>query len=494
MRLPAQLEIGSYTIHLDVLTARVLRQRRRIRRWSLTALTVMVSTLALGALAWGLIPWVHGTGNLVLEPYPADTTILINGQPLAPRVNLLTLRSGAYTLEARRPNTFPRSVAITVTREQTVTLTLPPLRPIPVVQAVSLPSPHATWQHIAGDASGGWRLSAHVPATTSVQPGWGPAAIETSMRSLLHLDAGGLTRVSVLETYPVADELMTAAGTRFWATWEARQPATPPGIAGFVTIDTPEGTQIISTTQQVRGLWWAPDGRALLVARSNEHGQALWLIDVHGRRVADESALITLPGAVQSVHWQPDGLAVVVISAADAAGAAPRPGGTMSPAPTTVIPVEHAMLPTRSAVLLRMPAPGRVEATRMRAPPNRAGGAVLLAWSHTDLWWGTDTGLGLALDRITLTNGTSTRLGTLPPESVALTALPDATLRMVLAQSDGSLTVARWPEHETLFTLPEIQRAPSGLHPGGLWAGRDLLLVTGPTALWYVQIEPEALQ
>lgn len=71
--------------------------------------------------------------------------------------------------------------------------------------------------------------------------------------------------------------------------------------------------------------------------------------------------------------------------------------------------------------------------------------------------------------------------------------MPDATLRMVRAQADGTLTVERWPKAETLFTIPIIQRAPGGLRPGGLWAGRDLLIVTRPTELWYVQIEPEAL-
>jgi hypothetical protein len=220
---------------------------------------------------------------------------MIDGQPLAAGVNLLTLRSGAHTLEAQRPNTIPVSVPFMVTREQTLTLTLPPLRPIPAVQPVSLPIPNATWQQIAGDASGGWRLSARAPASTSIQPAWGPSAAEASMRSLLHLDTGGLTRLSVLETYPVADELITTAGDRFWAAWETQQPATP-GVAGFLTIGTPGGTQVISTTQQVRGLWWAPDGRALLVARSNEQGQALWLLDPQARQTAYESALITIPG------------------------------------------------------------------------------------------------------------------------------------------------------------------------------------------------------
>jgi len=492
MRLPAQLDIGPYTVHLDVLAARVLRQRRRIRRWSVTALGLTVGALALGALAWGLIPWLHGTGVLALAPYPADAALAVDGRPLESGVTLLTLRSGEHTLEVQQPNAFPVSVAFAVTRGQTVTVTLPPLRPIPSVQPVSLPSPNATWRQIAGDVAGGWRLSAESPAVAAVQPGWGPSAAAAGIRSLLHLDTGGLTRLSVLETYPVADELITPAGERFWATWETQQPATP-GIAGFLTIATPGGTQVISTTQQVRGLWWAPNGRALLVARGDEQGQALWLLDPRARRTIDEAALITIPGAVQSVHWQPDGLAAVVISATEPPTPTRPPTGTL-PATPTIAAAEHApTFPTRSAVLLRLPSTGRAEATRLRAPPNMAGGAVLLAWSATDLWWGADTGLGLALDRITLADGASTRLGALPAEIVALTALPDATLRMVLAQPDGSLTVARWPEYETLFTIPTIQLAAGGLRPGGLWAGRDLLVVGDPSTLWYVQIEPEAL-
>lgn len=491
MRLPAQLDIGPYTIHLDVLTARALRQRQRIRRWSVAVLTLVLGTLALGALAWGLVPWLHGTGVVALAPYPADATLTIDGQPLESGATLLTLRSGEHILDIQRLNTFPVSVPFTITREQTVTLTLPPLRPIPLVQPVSLPSPNATWQQIAGDASGGWRLSARAPASTTVQPGWGPSAADASIRSLLHLDAGGLTRLSVLEAYPVADEIITTTGARYWATWEVQQHTV--GVAGLLTIDTPDGTQVISTTQQVRGLWWAPGGRALLAARSNEQGQELLLVDPQGRRTNPETALITIPGTVQSVHWQPDNLAAVVVSAAEPPAPARPPAGNLPATPTAVIAESAPTFPTRSAVLIRTPSNGRAEATRLQAPPNMAGGAVLLAWSRSDLWWGADTGLGLALDRIELATGTSTRVGTLPVDIVALTTMPDATLRMVRAQADGTLTVARWPKAETLFTIPTIQRAPGGLRPGGLWAGRDLLIVTRPTELWYVQIEPEAL-
>lgn len=493
MRLPARLEVGPYTVHLDVLAARLLRQQPRIRRWSVAAFTLALSALLLGALAWGLLPWLHGTGAVALAPYPADATVTIDGQPLEAGATLLTLRSGRHTLAAQRPNAFPVTMDFTVARAQTITLTLPPLRPIPVVQPVALPGPAATWQQIAGDASGGWRLSARAPADTSVQPGWGPLAAQASIRTLLHLDAGGLTRLSVLETYPVADELITVAGDRYWAAWESSQPATP-GSAGFLTIDTPDGAQVISTTQPVRGLWWAPEGRALLVARSDAQGQALWLLDPAARQTADEPALIAISGAVQSVHWQPDGLAAVVISAAEPSAPIRPPTGRPPATPAIQTPEHAATFPTRSAVLIRMARTGRAVAVRLRAPPNMAGGAALLAWSRSDLWWGADTGLGLALDRIALVDGVSTRLGRLPDATVALTVLPDATVRIVTAQPDGRLAAARWPEGETLFTLPVIQAPVNGPRPGGLWAGRDLLLVAGPADLWYVQIEPEALE
>ncbi len=493
MRLPAQLDIGPYTIHLDVLTARVLRQRQRIRRWSMTVLGIVVGALGLGALAWGLIPWLHGTGTVALKPYPADATVMIDGQPLGSEVNLLTLRSGDHTLAAQRPGAFPAALPFTITRNQTTTLTLPPLRPIPVVQPVSLPSPQASWQQIARDAAGGWRLSARISASTAVQPGWGPSAAEASMHALLHLDAGGLTRLSVLETYPVADELVTASGDRFWATWEAQTHTPAPGVAGQLTLDTPAGTHVISTTAQVRGLWWAPDGRALLVAHSAGQGQELSLLDPRHPQLEPGAALIAIPGAVQSVQWAPDGQAAVVISAAESPAPTRPAAGNLPATPTAVHPEPAPTFPTRSAVLIRMPRDGRAEATRLRAPPNMAGGAVLLAWSSTDLWWGTDTGLGLGLDRIALTSGTSTRVGTLPDDIVALTVLPDTTLRIVCASPDGTLAVARWPEMDTLFTIPTIQIVPADLRPGGLWAGRDLLIVAGPATLWYVQIAPEAL-
>jgi len=170
--------------------------------------------------------------------------------------------------------------------------------------------------------------------------------------------------------------------------------------------------------------------------------------------------------------------------------------------------------PTRSAILIRFiddadERGAQVAVTRLQAPPNLASGAVLLAWAASsasaspehsqeqawELWWGADTGLGLALDRITLRDGSSVRMGSLPRAIVALTVRPDTSVRLLLIQPEGSLAVVRWPSLEPIFTLPTIQVPPGGaLRPGGLWAGDDLLIATSATTLWHVQVEPEALQ
>ncbi len=493
MRLPAQFDIGPYTIHLDVLAARLLRQQQRLRRWRFALLALVLVTLALGAFAWGVRPWLDGTGVVILNPYPADATLTIDDQVLAPRVNLIILPSGAHRLTAQRPGTFPVTLTVTVTRDQPVTLTLPPLRPIPRVQPVALPSPDATWQQIASDAGGGWRLSATRPDPAAGQPGWGPATAPARNRTLLHLDANGLTRMSVLAAVPVADELITATGARWWASWAAHAHPRTDG-AGVLTIDTPNATRLIATTQPLEGLWWAPAGRALLLAQRTAQGQALGLVDPQHPAAAAAPTLLPIPGAVQSVHWQPDGQAVVVISADDPPTPARPSSRTLPATPTVETNAGPPTMPTRSAVLIRLRSRGRPGVTRLQAPPNMAGGALLLAWSRTDLWWGADTGLGLALDRIVLATGQRTRSGPLPADSVALTVRPDGTLRLLRQPADGTLTVVRWPEGAVLLTLPPLPSTPAGLRPGGLWSGSDLLLVMGPTALWYVQIAPEALQ
>jgi hypothetical protein len=83
------------------------------------------------------------------------------------------------------------------------------------------------------------------------------------------------------------------------------------------------------------------------------------------------------------------------------------------------------------------------------------------------------------------------RVGRLPDTVAALTVLPDQTIRLLQIQPDGSLVVQRWPEAQSLFTLPTIQ---ANGPVGGVWQGDELVLATSANTLWYVQVQPEALQ
>lgn len=267
-----------------------------------------------------------------------------------------------------------------------------------------------------------------------------------------------------------------------------------PDVTGLLELTTPAGTRTISTTETLRGLWWAPDGRELLLAQANAQGQNLVL--VAPQRVGREPgpALITVPGVIQSVQWSPDGQAAVVLSTAE-----PAPAGRPIPSAATATPTPTqseaaTTIPTRSAVLIWRDAGGAVAATRLRAPPDRSGGVALLAWSLGRLWWGTDTGLGLALDQIDLATGSATRVGALPADLVALTVTADERVRVIRRLPDGALSVQRWPTSETLFTIPELQLPAPATRPAGVWLGQELILVAGPTELWYVRIDPEALQ
>lgn len=485
LRLPAQLEVGPFTIHLDVVMARLQRRRRRVRRVAFAAVMI-VAIIVAGILA---APLVRGQGVVLIPEPPAGVQLSLDGRSIEGGVVMLP--SGSHTFLAEKPGAFPVNQVIQVTRDQTVTLELPHLRPIPVLQQLPLPDSRSTWAQVSVDASGGWRLQASRPTSEAgpgARPGWGPQPLTPPL--VLHLDREGLTRLSVLESYPVADEMVTTVGERFWAMWSEPTGPKLPGVAGQLTLTTPAGTDLISTTEALRGLWWAPGGRSLLVAIPRDQGQDLAVLNPR-RPTSALTPLITVPGTVKSVHWQPDGRAAVVLTAIDPPAptgpqAPPRPGSTQPPITSETSALAY------NAVLLLLRDDGAATATRLRVPPVRAAGLLPLTWTDNALWWVTDTGLGLALDRVDLATGVSERRGTLPSGMVALTVLPDGnTVRLVCALPDGTLRVERWPEGDALFSLPGVQAVGSA---GGAWLGGDLLLATSPIALWYIQIDQEALQ
>jgi hypothetical protein len=482
LRLPAQLEIGPYTIHLDVLAARLQQRRRRIRR-TVAALLILALVLVGSGM---LLPYLRGTGIIVIPALPPEVRLTLDDQQVGP--GPWVVAAGAHTINVEKPGAFPVRQVVQVTRDQTTTLPLPLLRPLPELRQLPLPQAQSSWLQVSMDAGGGWRLQATrvEPETTQPRPGWGPAPI-TPPRFVLHLDAQGLTRQSILETYPVADEVIAPNGDRFWAMWSSQDGPKTPGVAGTLTIVTPALSTVISTTETLRGVWWAPGGRQLLVALPHDQGHDLALIDPHQAGAAPR-VLITVPGVVSSVHWQPEGRAAVVLTTLDppthhGSSLGPRPGPTPTPEVETTL--------STNAVLILLPPAGEPHALRLRTPPIRPAGLLPLAWTPNVLWWATDTGLGLALDRVNLATGGIERVGALPERLVALTVLPDAqSLRIVRSLPDGALQVERWPDGTGLFTLPGIH---SHVPAGGTWRDGELLLATNPHTLWYIRIAPEAL-
>ncbi|PDV97319.1 hypothetical protein [Candidatus Chloroploca asiatica] len=485
MRVPSQLDVGPFTLHLDVLAARLQRQRHRLRQGLQAGGVVSV----LAVVVWLLMPVLRGSGTLLVPPLPPEVQVQLADRPVRP--GRIVLPSGPHALHFTQPGAFPVTSVIQVSRQQTTTLIVPPMRPIPLVQPVPLPHPQSTWLQVSPDAGSGWRLTATrpEPERPAGAPGWGPPQPEPAPYHL-HLDAQGLTRLPVLETYAIADELTTRDGARFWAVWEPHRGAPLPSVAGSLTLTRPTGTQVITTSRSLRGVWWSPGGRHLLVAVPHAQDVDVLVVDPARPQVDAQVPLITVPGTIHHLAWSPDGAAAVIITSL----ASPSPPHVARPTPPADAPPTATALLDHTAVLIQFAPPGAdARATRLRVPPARPAGLIPLAWTADALWWVTDTGLGLALDRVTLAAGVTERVGPLPDDLVALTVRPDGTLRIVRPTAEGTLAVQRWPADAdaTLVVLPTIQTQG---RTGGIWQGHELLLATGPTALWYVQIQPEALQ
>jgi hypothetical protein len=486
IRLPAQLELGPYTIHLNVLAARLHQRRRLLRR----ARVGGAITSVLLVLGWLALPWLRGYGTLITPAYPGEMQLTLDGQALPSGTRQLPV--GAYQLTVTQAEHFPAAQELHIARNQTQTLTLPTLRPLPQMQLLPRPHEQSVWQQLRADASGGWRLHAmhtETPESDPARPGWRPAAV-TPRSYLLHLNAQGLTRLSILESYPVADEISTTSGARYWAVWEPTPTTYGSGVAGVLTVTTPAGSRTLTTTETVQGVWWAPEGHLLLTAIARDHGLDLQ-VRAAGTLRASAPGVITVPGVVQSVHWHPTGRAAVVLTALQPPMSQAQPG-TTSFAPTPALAVTTNTALDLHAVLIRLPPNEPPEALRLRAPPPRAGLLLPLAWTDEALWWVGDTGLGLALDRVDLATGRTERVSALPDDLVALTVLPhDGTLRIVRMTRSGQLQVERWPDGQLFFVLPHITVTGPVT---GTWRGAELLLATSPTELWYVQMSEEALE
>jgi hypothetical protein len=466
MRSRTTLDFGLGVLHLDVLRARLRRRRGPIRALLLAGVLAVAV-----ALVWPYVTTqLRGQGTLMLLEVPADAQLALDGQPLnSPQSQVL---SGAHTLTEQRPGFYGVVLPLTITREQTTTLRLPSLRPRPTVQPVPLPGVGTSWQAAAPDGTGGWRLAATTADLRPTPAPYGAKAPDLApRRTLLHLDALGLTRLAALEAYVAADERTTAAGTS-WAAYESNAAARAGWLesAGRLTIRWPGESSVLTPTAPLSGLWWAPDGRQLLVAVQRGGGQDMTIWTSQASTLA--APIVTVPGQIVAVQWHPSGRAAVVLS-------------TNQTAPDT------SAAPVWDATLL-LPAPGSGEsarALRLAAPPSAALGLVPLAWEADGLLWVTARGAAWELQRIPFSAALPTRLGALPTGTLALHLNGDGALRL-LVQEGGVLTLRDAASGATLLTLDDLPPTP-GL--SAAWQDDTLLLGT-EQELWELTFSSATLE
>ena len=468
--MPNDIDFGLGVLHLGVLRARLNRSHRTVRRWSVLLVIVVVIGLSWSALEQQF----RGRGTLVLTSMPSDTALALDGRPvLGPIVHPL---SGQHTLKFSRPGFYSVDMPISITREQTVTLSIPLLRPRPAVQPIPLPAPGASWHMAMANAGGGWRL---VVQNADIQPTPQTSARQTHggapQMTLLQFDGHGLTRLSALEAYATADELITEEG-RFWAAWESNRLGVRTDT-GFLTISTPATSTVITTTTAVSGLWWAPAGRWLLVAESRGigHDLRLW-----SNQRAQSAPIVTIPGTVAAVHWSPSGQAAVVLSR--------RPRGLNAPESEST-PLADDLW--EATLITRATHANTPQVVRLASPPPNPLGLVPMAWTRSALFWTTQLGQDLTLERIPLDAPLPARLGALPSSTVALRVLDDREIRILVHEQHQGLTLQVWPTGRRIVVLDEVDVETA---MGGMWLRNDLLLAAGRTNLWVLSFRPEALQ
>jgi hypothetical protein len=467
MRSHTTLDFGLGVLHLDVLRARLRRKRGPIRALLLVGVLAIATVLARPAVTAQLL----GQGTLILAEAPPDAQFALDGQPLRSPQGVAL--SGAHTLIYRRPGFYGATLSLTITRDQTTTLTLPSLRPRPTVQPVPLPGVGVRWQAAAPDGAGGWRLAATAADVRPTPPPYSAEARDvTPTRTLLQLDALGLTRLAALEAYAAADERTTAAETS-WAAYDTTTPARAGWLdaTGRLTIRWPSGSTVLTPTAPISGLWWAPSGRRLLAAVQRGGGQDL--TDWTPEAPSLAAPIVTVPGQIVAVQWHPSGRAAVVLSTNHAVAASD------APAP-----------PDWDATLLLFPTrPGEsARALRLAAPPPSPLGLVPLAWQDDALLWVSASGTGWELQRIPFSAALPTRLGPVPAGTLALRVDGDQA-PWLLIQEGGALTLRDGTSGATVLTLDDL---PPTAGLSATWQGDTLLLAT-EQELWYLIFSPAAL-
>ena len=223
---------------------------------------------------------------------------------------------------------------------------------------------------------------------------------------------------------------------------------------------------------------WAPGGRELLTAQQRGIGQDLNLWSTAHPTDTLAAPIVTIPGQIVSVRWNPDGRGAVLLSTRPAS-ALPAGGGAT---PHTLIWDATLLLPGTW--------PETSRAVRLTAPPPAPVGLIPMDWRTDALYWTVDTPEGPVLERIPFATALPQRLGSLPAGTIALRVLDDDQLRVLVREDSDAVTMQTWPAGEVLFMLDDVPSAPD---MGGMWSGDALLLATSAD-LWQLTFAPEALR
>lgn len=508
MPLPPTIDIGPYTIHVAVAVARLRRNQHRVR----ISLTVVVIAMMLVTSGIAGIRWLRGTGTIQLTAMPPATTIFLNGRPLTQPA--ITVPAGTHTLTVQRTPSLAVTFPITVTRDQTQTITLPRLPPLPAVTPLRLPIATGTWEHIAPDPASGWTLTLLLPPAESDSPRRSVPrpnqAKEEPARWTFRLDATGLVRVETGSTPHV--ESILASGERRWARWEPVIATTTAGQTGTLLIATATTTHILPTTVHITRLWWNPTGDMLLVAwqpagtstRSTATPVPTTISMLSLAGIGSESAaaqppipdqitaqtipsLVTTLGSIEAVNWSPDGTAAVVMVRI-ASGSAPRAN---EPTDGNLAPLATGW--NRMAFLVRQ-ANDTQQVLQLPTPLSLPYGLVAMLWDRTApiLWWGSDTGMGYALAAITIPTGVIERVRTLPSDLVGILPSPTTAPALLRRHTDGRLWIEGWggPAYHLDLTDLNIPGSTAAGEVGGMAdaAGTTAIIASSPTSYWVLDL------
>jgi len=468
---PPTIDVGPYTIHLAVAVARLRRWWRRARTGIVASAALVFASVA----AWQIIPWLHGAGVVVIDQRPSDAAIWLDDRMLPD--GPVTLPAGVHMLRIERAGFYPATLTVTVPRDETVTVPMPSLRPLPQIIPIEPPAP-MQWRQAHADGNGVWRVVAESVAPPAAPPGAVNGMTVPSEQWLLRFDRAGMIGSERMDpARPVAERILPS-GVRVTARWDAT-PVLSYGrdaAAGTLTITALHATATITTAIPVRALAWDHHSRFLAIAYADGDRTAIAILNTMlpsaTWEASSASFVADVAGSVETMHWHPDGSAVLVVTRQ----AATSPWGS-----------------ARAAVVVRLTTtPPHV--ITLRPPPDAAAGILRMAWDDDALWWVADTGLGsLALEHVSLTDGSVTRHAMLDRNTMGIGFAPDGTMLTAACTAQGSIVLRTTAESATEWPLPAITVPFPCPMAAAAWNEdrRTMLVASDTERLWMVDLAPE---